>query len=506
MNTSKKMNTLVLGLIFTIVITVFVILLSALFFTDKRLQPFLYDCGVDFMGSMICAALFYGCMYQKGDGTRVFRGLILLVSLSFAVNEAMYFTLNQPDMRTFCFALCLLTKLLDAVMIFFFYMYVKQTLKFKGRLASLTDRGTPILLIIEIIILLSNIIYPTTFMVDAGGAYQTTGLVWLEDIYLAAASVLTTILILRNENPLKTKVAALTFIILPLLEYVLNGGSFGNAGQYGTILMSLIIMYCIIFNYFNNKLASTEAELTMATDIQADLLPSIFPAFPDRPEFDIYASMDPAKEVGGDFYDFFLIDDDHLGLVIADVSGKGVPAALFMMSSKILINSHALLGGTPAEILTRVNKQINSTNKAHMFVTVWLGILELSSGKLTTSSAGHEFPMINVSGRYELFKDKHGPAAGALSKAMYTNHEIMLKKGDSIFVYTDGVAEATDANNELFGTDRTLEALNALPEGASQQEVLKGVRTAVDAFVKEAPQFDDLTMLGLRYNGPREQE
>ena len=140
-----------------------------------------------------------------------------------------------------------------------------------------------------------------------------------------------------------------------------------------------------------------------------------------------------------------------------------------------------------------------------MFVTVWLGILEISTGKLTTASAGHEYPMINVNGHYELLKDKHGIAIGALPKAKYTNHEITLKKGDSIFVYTDGVAEATDANNELFGTDRTLDALNALPEGLSQKEVLTGVRAAVDAFVKEAPQFDDLTMLGPKYNGPCEQ-
>ena len=187
--------------------------------------------------------------------------------------------------------------------------------------------------------------------------------------------------------------------------------------------------------------------------------------------------------------------------MIADVSGKGVPAALFMMSSKILINDHALMGGTPAEILGRVNKQVYANNKAHMFVTVWLGILEISTGKLTTASAGHEYPMINTNGKYEILKDKHGLAIGAMDIAKYKNTEIQLKKGDSIFVYTDGVAEATDANNELFGTDRTVDALNAIPEGASQKEVLAGVRVAVDAFVKEAPQFDDLTMVGLKYNG-----
>ena len=241
----------------------------------------------------------------------------------------------------------------------------------------------------------------------------------------------------------------------------------------------------------------------MAADIQIGSLPAVFP---DRPEFDLYASMDPAKEVGGDFYDFFMIDDDHLAIVIADVSGKGVPAALFMMSSKIYINDHATIEGSPAEILERVNKLVFANNKAHMFVTVWLGILEISTGKLTSSSAGHEYPMINQNGKYEILKDKHGLAIGAMGMSMYVNTEVQLKKGDSIFVYTDGVAEATDANNELFGTDRTVDALNAIPEGASQKEVLAGVRVAVDAFVKEAPQFDDLTMVGLKYNGPQEEQ
>jgi sigma-B regulation protein RsbU (phosphoserine phosphatase) len=173
------------------------------------------------------------------------------------------------------------------------------------------------------------------------------------------------------------------------------------------------------------------------------------------------------------------------------------------MSSKILINDHASMGGSPAEILEIVNKQIHANNRAHMFVTVWLGILEISTGKLTSASAGHEYPMVNTNGSYELLKDKHGLAVGAVGFSKYENTEIQLKKGDSIFVYTDGVAEATDANNKLFGTDRALEALNAVHDGASQEEVLAGVRAAVDAFVKDAPQFDDLTMVGLKYNGAK---
>lgn len=501
----KIVNTKMLGLYFTIAVTFFVIIQSHSFFVEERLQASLYNCGIDSLGTMISAGLFYGCMYQKGKGRTSFRILILLVSTSFAVNELIHLTLNMPETRTYGFALCLITKILDAVMICLFYLYVRETLDFRGKLARIARIVNPVILSVEIIILLSNILFPLTFYVDAGGLYHGTGISWLEDIYLASAVVVTAILIIRSENPKGTKAAALTFIVLPLIEYAISGGLFANAAQYGFVLMSLIIMYCVIFNYYNNKLASTQAELTMATDIQAGLLPSIFPAFPDRPEFEIFASMDPAKEVGGDFYDFFMIDDDHLGLVIADVSGKGVPAALFMMSSKILINDHALMGGTPADIISKVNKQIKATNKANMFVTVWLAILEISTGKLTTVNAGHEYPMINTEGHYELVKDKHGAAVGVFPKAKFVNNEMILKKGDCIFVYTDGVAEATNANNELFGTDRTLEALNAMPEGASQQDVLKGVRNAVDEFVKGAPQFDDLTMLGIRYNGPKEE-
>ena len=245
------------------------------------------------------------------------------------------------------------------------------------------------------------------------------------------------------------------------------------------------------------------AELSLATDIQASMLPHIFPAFPMRSEFDIFASMDPAKEVGGDFYDYFLIDDDHLCMVIADVSGKGVPAALFMMASKIILQSVAMMGFSPAEILRRTNEAICSNNEAEMFVTVWLGILELSTGKLIAANAGHEFPAIKQPGEpFALFKDRHGFVIGGMEGARSTEYELRLKPGSKLFVYTDGVAEATSTEKELYGTERMIDALNAAPD-AAPQEILKNVRASVDGFVKEAEQFDDLTMLCLEYKGPK---
>lgn len=248
------------------------------------------------------------------------------------------------------------------------------------------------------------------------------------------------------------------------------------------------------------------AELNVATKIQADMLPCIFPAFPERHEFDIYATMTPAKEVGGDFYDFFLVDDDHLAMVMADVSGKGVPAALFMMISKTLLKSAAQTGLTPKAILEKVNNQLCENNDAEMFVTVWLGILEISTGHMICANAGHEYPAIRkAKGVYELFKDKHGFVLAGMENAKYKEYELDLEPGDSIFVYTDGVAEATDAKQELYGTDRMLQALNQ-KQDATCEELLGILHADVNLFVGDAPQFDDITMLCLAYNGPKEGE
>lgn len=239
-------------------------------------------------------------------------------------------------------------------------------------------------------------------------------------------------------------------------------------------------------------------ELNVATQIQASMLPCIFPAFPGRKEFDVYATMTPAKEVGGDFYDFFLIDDDHLALVIADVSGKGVPAALFMVIAKTLLKNAAQTGLSPKAILEKVNNQLCENNEAEMFVTVWLGIFEISTGKLIAANAGHEYPAVrHQGGKFELYKDKHDFVLAGMEGARYREYEMILKPGDTLFVYTDGVAEATDATNTLYGTDRMLTALNR-NEKADPEKLLQSVKEDIDMFVGEAPQFDDITMLAFK--------
>lgn len=284
-------------------------------------------------------------------------------------------------------------------------------------------------------------------------------------------------------------------------------GDISSFEELANLAKSIDTMETDMENYMENLTVITAekerigTELALASDIQTGSIPNTFPAFPDRTDFDIFASMDPAKEVGGDFYNFFLVDNDHLAMVIGDVSGKGVPAALFMMVSNILTSVRTQTGGNPAQILEFVNDKICESNKLDMFVTIWLGILELSTGKLIASNAGHEYPAVmHAGGNFELFKDKHGIVVGGMEGVRYTDYEIQLSPGDKIFVYTDGVPEATDGDNNMFGVDRMLSALN-LELDAGPEKVLGNVRSAVDAFVKDAQQFDDLTMLCMQYKG-----
>lgn len=247
-----------------------------------------------------------------------------------------------------------------------------------------------------------------------------------------------------------------------------------------------------------------ETELTLAARIQSDMLKTDFPPFPEHHEFDVFAVMDPAREVGGDFYDFILIDEDHLCLVMADVSGKGIPAALFMMASKNEIANNAMKGASPAKILENTNEAICANNQEEMFVTVWLGILELSTGKLVAANAGHEYPMFKKpNGEYELYKDNHGFVIGGMEGMKYKEYTLQLEPGSKIFLYTDGLPEAADLNNTMFGNDRIVETLNENPD-LSPEETLRNMQKAVDNFVKEAEQFDDLTMMSFTYYGDKE--
>ncbi len=288
--------------------------------------------------------------------------------------------------------------------------------------------------------------------------------------------------------------------------------SVGTDDEIGELADSFNSMAASLQQYMDNikKVTAEEeriaTELSMARDIQQDLLPNEFPAFPDRKDFDVYATMQTAKEVGGDFYDFFLVDEDHLAIIIADVSDKGVPASLFMAITKTLIKAHAFVERYPKNVFEYVNKVLCENNRDDMFVTCWMGLFDLKTGVVDAVNAGHEYPAIKTpGGKFELFKDVHGMPLGSLNGIKYSKYEFVMEPGSAIYLYTDGVTEATNNVNDMYGTERMLAALNNTSD-ENPEKLLKAVKDDIKVFVAEAPQFDDITMLCIKYNGNVKQE
>lgn len=263
-------------------------------------------------------------------------------------------------------------------------------------------------------------------------------------------------------------------------------------------------MECDTIQYISNLTLITKekervgTELKLASAIQRGVLAN---DLPNSSEFNISAKMVPAKEIGGDFYDFYMIDDDHLGLTIADVAGKGIPAALFMMITKILLKTRMFTSKTPADVLAMVNNEICKDNKTNMFVTVWLGVLELSTGNLMFANAGHEdIAVYKNKKNFILYKEEHGIVLGAFENYKYKNYNIKLNVGDKLFLYTDGVVEAMNKDDSMFGLDQLIESLNK-SKNRDVEEILMNVENDVNQFVGGATQFDDLTMLAVEYKG-----
>ena len=253
--------------------------------------------------------------------------------------------------------------------------------------------------------------------------------------------------------------------------------------------------------YIAEAASRIDAELQYAKDIQASALPHIEPNFVGKDEYELYACMFTAKEVGGDFHDFYYVDENHLAITMADVSGKGIPAALFMMTSKTMLRNMIESGIPIEEAMTSANARLCENNDANMFVTVWAAIIDLRTGHMEFGNAGHNHPVIRKKdGSYEFLKSRPGMVLAGMDGVRYRRNEYQLEKGDILYLYTDGVTEATNINNELFGDDRLIDSLNkSYNENITMEEVCASVKKDVDVFVDEAPQFDDITMLAYKF-------
>ncbi|MCR4903003.1 MAG: PP2C family protein-serine/threonine phosphatase, partial [Butyrivibrio sp.] len=417
----------------------------ALFFirTTANLQPiWTFNIGVDILGIFICLALLFSCMKDKKNydiTTDIFVKLLVSNALALFFDECCWLVNENPSLIFFNKLANVLYYSNAPIFTYLFWQYVSKAMDMESRTMRFANSLLNILLFPTLLLCWSNLFYPLYFNVDDQGVYRRLDNFSYAYIYIVIATIAIVIGLIRSKAPARQRWIAFTFVAIPLVNQICTGPFYGISTQYASTLVSIVIIYGVLFADRGKSLAATEKELSLATRIQSDMLPNIFPAFPDRKEFDIYATMNPAKEVGGDFYDFFLIDDDHLAMVIADVSGKGIPAALFMMVSKILVQNYTMTGLSPKEILRLTNEQICANNREEMFVTIWLGILDLTSGKLTAANAGHEFPMLkSPNGDFEMIKDQHSFVVGGMENVKYKEYELLLEKGSKLFLYTDG--------------------------------------------------------------------
>ena len=313
-------------------------------------------------------------------------------------------------------------------------------------------------------------------------------------IFFATIFVLVKVLVVKNIRKINNSLSQITDGDLNVTIDVRDNDEFASLSD------DINSTVTTLKHYIDEAAARFDKDLEIAKQIQHSALPSVFPPYPNRKDFSIFASMDAAKEVGGDFYDFYLVDENHLAFVVADVSGKGIPGAMFMMTSKTLIKSFAESGLPVHEVLTNVNTQLCVNNEAGMFVTAWMGILDLKTGLIKFANAGHNPPLVkHKNGTYEYLKGKVNFVLAGMDMVKYKEQELQLQPGDKIYLYTDGVTEAHNSQNELFGEERLLESLNST-KGMSVEEICKKVKKDVDAFVSDAEQFDDITMLCVRLN------
>lgn len=508
----NKRNSIKTGAVLTVGFDALAIVITIYFLAHKDITRMesvhVMSTGMDLAGMMIGIVLLI-CNYidmQRGTGdNRYFRYLIQATFFGLITDAGAWLMNGAPDYRYLNILENTIFYIVTPLGLYFFWRYELQLIRSHDRFVSVADilikTGTATVVFLCIV----NIFTGIFFRIDENGYYARGPyyVVFMAFIYVVGVASFALIIRQRKSLSMRQIIVLMIYIFTPLPSIIMSTFMYGVSSNFVMSMIDMLIMYVILNIEQGRQKLEMENDLATASSIQQGVLPSTFPLFPERKEFDIHASMDPAKEVGGDFYDVFLTDQDHLALVVGDVAGKGIPAALFMLLARTLIKNRAQMGGTPAEIIRDVNVQLFEENKAKMFVTIWMAIVELSTGHVVEVNAGHECPAVKRNGGcFELIKSKHDFVVGGRKKTQFHDVQHDLAPGEAIFMYSDGVPEATDSDNRMYGTDRMIAALNDNSEN-TPEVLLKHIRESLDAFVGEADQFDDLTMMAFVYKGPQ---
>ncbi len=478
-------------------------------------RSYIFNEGVDLLGMLFGYVLFVCCLIdvqKTGNDYIYFFYLLNIAYWGLFLDANAWMVDGIVGLKSLNYIINTLYYMASPMASCFFWLYVTRYIKMKGRAITILDYivrfGLVAALVVRIINLFVCVFLNSKgfyFYIDSAGKYVRGDLYIVSLIYSYFAMLATLFAAIKKRKHLETYqlVSILLYVVVPLIATTISSKFYGVSIIYGVVMVVMLYMYCVLNVSQGREKVVADRELTLASHIQEEILPSTFPFPTMRTEFDIYASMTPAKEVGGDFYDFFMVDDDHVALVIADVSGKGIPAALFMMVARTLIKNQTLYNKElePTEIFNKVNEQLCENNGLNLFVTAWLGILKISTGELKYANAGHEYPAFSRNdGKFVILKEKHSPPLATMEGIQFRGNQVVMKPGDCIYVYTDGVTEASNFKKELFGIDRMLGSLNR-SVGLSTKEIDQNIRNDIKTFTRDEAQFDDITMLCMRYYG-----
>ncbi len=478
----------------------------------KISSMYIVNISIDIFAMLTGFVLFLCCLIDVQKGGSDMKYIMYLINVCFLhvfADASTWLVEGTPGLEIFNLLDNTLFYMCESATVCLFWMYITSLIKFTDPIEKKLDMAVRYGLIISVIVRALNMVGGFYFTIGPGNIYKRGAFFPVSKLYVALVMIAIAYVVIKERKQLALYqiIASFIFLGVPILAALFTVMVYGLSVTAALTMILLLLMYCVHNVAQGREKAAADRDLSVAAAIQENILPRTFPYLPERKEFDIYATMTPAKEVGGDFYDFFMTDDDHLAFVVADVSGKGMPAALFMMVARTILKNQAT--GTshfrdPGWILKIVNNQLCEGNTMEYFVTAWLGILELSTGHLAFASAGHEYPaMCRREGNFEIFRDRNSPPLGSMENLTFHTNERDLEPGDIVFIYTDGVTEATNSSRQLFGSERMLDALNGC-DRSSLVEIDRNLRKSIDDFVRDAPQFDDITMLGLRFNGTTE--
>ena len=461
-----------------------------------------FTCGTEIFGIIVCLIIYYSCMYNHeayGNITDAFSGLLITSSLNLLLDEWSWLVQGVPERRLENMVSNVLLYINTYTMGLLFWIYAVNILDVRTKLVKKSTSLFILLYIIASLICILNIFVPIYFSIDSDGVYRRAPLyIFRTFCYIALIPGIVEV-IMETKTSLRDKLTTASFLILPIMAEILSFFKFGMSMKPTASMLAIVLNYMILVTHRERSIARTQNGLQIASQIQEGILPKDLSDSPGKKNYDIYASMTPAQEVGGDFYDYFMIDDDHLAILVADVSDKGLGAAFFVMIAKILIKSRAEMGGKPSEIIKYVDDQISASNSPGLFVTVWFAIIDLSTGHVDVCNAGHDYPALMLSAEgFSIEKSEHGPPIAFLPGMPFPEISFDMKSGDRIFLYTDGLTEAKRHDAARFGTGRMLEVLNRNLK-YDNKTLIEAMKYEVDKFTDGEMQFDDITMLGFTF-------